>query len=231
MWPDQTPSAESVVEMTPQTDRSPILIEHLAPPNADRSTGLILHWRNYLLFALEERRNWRDTDNAQIARLIGIGGHLEPGESWAQAVQREALEEAGLRVTLVEPQRTLLLRDDSPPQDITGRLVCPPPCPLFIWSAIFRFGRPPHERAPHFLNPVFLAHADADDEPHPGMEVPGILALTQKQLIQATAHPPTLQALLDDGAHLWSAQPISLNTLIEPSGSARWYVTYLHALI
>lgn len=216
--------------MSNPTDSSPISIEDLAPPGADRSTGLILNWRGYLLFALEERRNWRDAGPTQIARLIGIGGHLEPGESWAQAVQREAREEAGLRVTLIEPQRTLLLGDGGLMRDITARLNCPSPRPLFIWSAIFRFGRPPHERTPHFLNPVFLAQAAEDDEPHPGMEVPGILALTQSQLIRAVERPPTLQTLLDDGARFWSAQSIPLDTLIEPSGSAWWYTIYLRAL-
>lgn len=216
--------------MSNPTDSPTISIEDLASPNADRSTGLILHWRDHLLFALEERHNWRDAGSTEIARLIGIGGHLEPGESWAQAVQREALEEAGLRVTLIEPQRTLLLGDGGLMRDITAQLDCPSPRPLFIWSAMFRFGRPPHERAPHFLNPVFLARVADADEPHPGMEVPGILALTQSQLIRAVEHPPTLQALLDDGARLWSAQSIPLDTLIEPSGSAWWYTAYLRGL-
>ncbi|MBN1933527.1 MAG: NUDIX domain-containing protein, partial [Anaerolineae bacterium] len=121
-----------------------IKIEQLAPSDADHSTGLILCWRDHLLFALEDRRNWRDRGEAQVAKLIGIGGHLEADETWAQAVRREAMEEAGLEVTLIDPGKTLFFDGEGPARDITAELSEPPPRPLFIWSAVFRFGRPPH---------------------------------------------------------------------------------------
>lgn len=202
-------------------------IQDLGPSDADHSTGLILRWRDRLLFALEDRRNWRNQGDEQIARLIGIGGHLEPGETWAQAVRREALEEAGLEVTLIEPERTLLLGGEGPAQDITAELSEPPPRPLFIWSAIFHFGRPPRERAPHFLNPVFLAVAPAEVEPNPGAEVPGILGLNEAQLKRASERSTTLGDLLADGALFWSAQAVLPETRIEPAGSAQWYGVYL----
>lgn len=205
-------------------------IEQLGPPDADHSTGLILQWRQYLLFALEDRKNWRDRGDDQVARLIGIGGHVEAGETWAQAVVREAQEEAGLSVTLLEPGRTLLFRGhdagrDMAAQDITAELDCSPPRPLFIWSAVFRFGRPPHEKSPHFINPVFLAAAPDDAEPNPG-EVPGILALSEGQLRQAMNCPMTIADLLADGARFWSAQAVPLGTWLEPSGSAQWYQAF-----
>jgi 8-oxo-dGTP pyrophosphatase MutT (NUDIX family) len=202
-------------------------IAQLGPPDADHSTGLVLRWRSYLLFALEERRNWRDRGQAQVARLIGIGGHVEAGETWAQAVCREAREEAGLDITLIAPDRTLLFGENGVVQDITADLDCPPPRPLFIWSTPFRFGRPPGEVMPHFINPVFLATASDDLEPDPGMEVPGILALTEAQVHLAAQKLLTIGDLLADGARFWSAQDISPDTFIEPSGSAQWYVAFL----
>jgi 8-oxo-dGTP pyrophosphatase MutT (NUDIX family) len=202
-------------------------IAQLGPADADHSTGLVLRWRDRLLFALEDRRNWRDRGESQIARLIGIGGHVEAGETWAQAVRREAHEEARLDVTLLAPDRTLLFGIDGIARDITAELECSPPRPLFIWSTIFRFGRPPNEKRRHFVNPVFLATASANREPDPGMEVPGILAITDLQLRDAAQEPVTIGDLLADGAELWAAETILPQLLIEPSGSAQWYVTFL----
>ncbi len=205
-------------------------IQDLGPSNADHSTGLILRWRDRLLFALEDRRNWRDRGDEQIAKLIGIGGHVEVGETWTQAVRREAQEEAGLEVTLIEPERTLFFDSEGPARDISAQLDCPPPRPLFIWSAVFRFGRPPREKSPHFVNPVFLAAAPDDVEPDPGMEVPGILGLSKAQLERASKCPTTLGDLLADGALFWSAQAVTPETWIEPAGSAWWYGVYLRSI-
>ena len=199
-------------------------IEQLGPPNADHSTGLILRWRGKLLFALEPRRNWRDHDGTPLARFVGIGGHLETDETWVQAVRREALEEAGLEVTLLASQTTALLRDDGTIVDLSTSLDWPdPPRPLFIWSAHYRFGRPPHEQVRHFVNPVFLAAAPDEVEPRPAAEVEAILAISEGQLCRTAECPTPLGDLLDGGAMIWAATPLPRSTLLAPGGSAQWY--------
>jgi len=203
-------------------------IEQLGPPDADHSTGLILHWRDRLLFAVEPREQWREDTDRQLARFVGIGGHLEAGETWAEAVRREAAEEAGLDVTLLSSEVTYLLRDDGMVQDISTTLDWPdPPRPSFIWSAVFRFGRPPHEHVRHFVNAVFLATVPDDAEPCPIAEMPAIVALSEAQLHRAAVHPISLGDLLADGARIWESVSIPHSTLMAPAGSAQWYAVLL----
>ena len=203
-------------------------IEQLGPPDADHSTGLVLHWRGRLLFAVEPRSHWRDEGDTQLAQFVGIGGHLEPGETWARAVRREALEESGLAVTLLSPERTYLLRDDCPVEDVTAALDWPdPPRPCFIWSAVHRFGRPPNERMRHFVNAVFLAAVPDDVEARPAAEMPAIVALTEAQLHRTSTSPIPLADLLAEGAIVWESEPIPHSLLLTPGGSAQWYVALL----
>jgi ADP-ribose pyrophosphatase YjhB (NUDIX family) len=197
-------------------------IEELGPPGADHSTGLILHWRDRLLFALLPVSQWRDSPAGKVAHVAGIGGHLEAGESWAHAVRREAREEADVDITLRSPAETWLLRDDGTVQDITPSLEWPaPPRPLFIWSA--RFGMPPDGGERHFVNAVFDATLAGDVEPHPAAEMPAILALTHAQLHEMAERPTLLERLLSEGAVLWERLPVPRTMLIAPWGTAWWY--------
>jgi 8-oxo-dGTP pyrophosphatase MutT (NUDIX family) len=206
-------------------------IEQLGPSCADHSTGLILHWRDRLLFAIVPIHQWQDVPDGRVARFVGIGGHLEPGETWTEAVRREALEEADLRVSLRFPRRTYLLRDDDKIQDISETLEWwPPPPPLFIWSAQFRFGHPPNERARHFVNAVFLGKVPDDARPNPAAEMPAILAVSEAQLRQTAGRPVTLDDLLAGGATLWESETIPRSVWLSPGGSAQWYATLLDHL-
>ena len=206
-------------------------IEQLGPSDADHSTGLILRWRDRLLFAVEPIHHWLDRPDGPLARFVGVGGHLEPGETWIEAVRREALEEADLHVSLRQPERTYLLREGVAAQDISATLEWPdPPAPLYIWSARFRFGSPPHERERHFVNAVFLAHVPDDAQPRPSAEMPAILAMSEAQLRQAAAHPTPLADLLAGGATIWESEAIPRSTRLTPGGSAQWYAALLDHL-
>ncbi|MGQ9586681.1 MAG: NUDIX hydrolase [Anaerolineae bacterium] len=59
------------------------------PSGADLTSGLVIQQGGCFLFALEPSEHWAGGSPPHI-RFVGIGGHREPGETWAQAVQREA---------------------------------------------------------------------------------------------------------------------------------------------
>ncbi len=69
-------------------------LEELGGPAAERSTGLILTWRDRLVFGLDLHalpigaRGRRDA-----CAFVGIGGHLEANEQWHQAVKRRRTSE------------------------------------------------------------------------------------------------------------------------------------------
>jgi len=206
-------------------------IEQLGPPDADHSTGLILHWRGQLLFALEPTHYWKEDAEGKLARFVGIGGHLEPGETWGEAVRREALEEADIRASLCWPEKTYLLQDGGVVQDVTSVLEWPdPPRPCFVWSAQFRFGRPPNEHLRHFVNAVFEATVPDDVQPRPAAEMQAILALSEAQLRQAANQPLRLDELLRGGARLWEVETIPRSARLHPAGSALWYLKLLEHL-
>lgn len=214
-------------------ERCTIKIEDLAPDTVDHSTGLILRWRGQLLFAVEPAHRWRETTDQSSAivplvRFVGIGGHVEAGESWRQAVLREAREEAGLEVSLVAPAATYLLDDDDTVIDVSAKLDWPDsPRPCFIWRAAQGLERPSREHAAGLLTAAFAAVAPDDVKPHPLAEVPAILAVSETQLRRAAEQPVCLRDLLADGARIWESAPIPRSTLLVPAGSAHGYAVLL----
>jgi 8-oxo-dGTP pyrophosphatase MutT (NUDIX family) len=205
-------------------------IEQLGPPGADHSTGLILRWQNRLLFAVLPAHLWQNTQRGTLAHFVGIGGHLEAGERWDEAVRREAREEAGVEIDLLSPAETWLLRDDGTVRDITAELAWPgagAPRPLLIWSATLRVGDPAYAQPRHYVNAVFEAALGEDQAPYSAAEMQAILAITEAQLHQAACQPVPLGTLLSGGARIWTSAPIPHTTLMAPRGTAEWYDRWL----
>ncbi len=170
----------------------------------------------------------RPSISVPLVRFVGIGGHVEPGESWGEAVLREAREEAGLEVSLIAPEATYLLDDDGTVSDISAELDWPDhPSPYFIWSATYGSGPPSQERARHLVTAAFLATVPDDVEPRPLAEMPALLAVGEMHLCRPASEPIPLRDLLADGAHIWESTAVPRSALLIPGGSAQWYAALL----
>ncbi len=198
----------------------------LGGPDAELSTGLILTWRDKLVFGLDLRAiPLGAKGQAGIVAFTGIGGHLDPGEGWTQAVVREALEEACVPVALGDSAVTYLCREDAAPQPIAYRWA-EPYRPLLVWVATFNLRRGPNrERRPvTMINAVFRAAALG--RPTPSAEISGLLLLDAETLALTYAAPRPLGDLLARGAQLIGPE-LATETLLAPGGSAYFYAQWL----
>ncbi|GAB4569500.1 MAG: hypothetical protein Kow0047_22760 [Anaerolineae bacterium] len=197
----------------------------MVEPGGHLTSGLILTYQNLFLFGIEPRDQWRRQDGRWRVHYIGIGGHRDPGETWMETVSREAMEEAGCAVRLLDGVSPCWCERDGTlrPLSLTWD---EPIRPLFLWED--RFDLPRHgRRQVHFVGLAF--RAEALSEPRPGAEIPAIIGLSAAQTAETLAGGLSLGELLDQGAALWEAVSVPRNAILSPAGTARFFAAYLRA--
>lgn len=193
---------------------------------AELSTGLILTWRDRLVFALIPHAIPLGAQGQEdVAAFSGIGGHLEPGEQWTAAVVREAKEETGCDVSLGDSAVTYLCRQGHRPTPIAYRWK-ESHRPLLVWVTELNLRRGPDgERRPVTLvNAVFRAAALG--QPAPCAEIRTLILLDQDLLVRAYAGPQPLRDLLALGAEI-IGEPVPPESLVAPGGTAYFYAQWL----
>jgi hypothetical protein len=198
----------------------------LGGPDAELSTGLVLAWQDRLIFGLDLNAvplGARGT--AGVLAFVGIGGHLDPGEGWGQAVMREALEEACCQIELTDSPLTYWCSQNAEPRRVVYRWT-EPYRPLLVWTATFHLRRGPlRQRRPvNMVTAVF--RADAQCQPQPSAEISALLVMDEATLLHAFATPRPLGELLDCGAQLIGESP-GCDTLLAPGGTAYFHAQWL----
>ena len=212
---------------TPELVRGGALeLTDLGGPDAELSTGLILTWHNKLVFGLDPDAIPLGARGHPHARaFVGIGGHLEPGETWSQAVMREAQEEASCPISLGDSPITYWCRPAAAPRTIAYRWA--EACrPLLVWTAVFKLRRgPERKRVPvTIVSTVFRAAALG--RPAPNSEITALLLIDQETLLHTYMAPRPVSELLAHGAQIIGAPPAP-HTLLAPGGSAYFYAQWL----
>ncbi len=142
------------------------------------------------------------THDRTLVALTGVGGWLEPGESLAEAVQRESLEETGQEIRLFDLHRTLIVRS---PESIEPVCLIGQIGPVAIVHS--RIGTPPFSPwSEEFESVVSVSVYAGQLEGPPRIvapeEHPFFLWLYPEQLIDLSDAELPLTYLLDDGALL-----------------------------
>lgn len=154
--------------------------------------------------------------------FMGIGGHREVGESWADCARREVREEVGAGVELRDSPRSWHLSPDGALEPVR---MADRPRPLALYEMV-----PPPE-APDTGNYRLVIFRSSLVTPPGGLrlspdEVAAVLALTAAQLVRCLELPQPLGSLLDSGGALL-AESTSLDraTALVPIGTARALAT------
>lgn len=204
----------------------PLDLAALGGSDAELSTGLILAWQDRLIFGLDPNAAPLGArGNADVLAFVGIGGHLDPGENWGQAVVREALEEASCQIELADSPITYWCSQDADPRPIAYHWT-EPFRPLLVWTATFHLRRgPQRQRRPvNMVTAVF--RADAQCQPTPNAEISALLVMDEAILLHAFTAPRPLRELLDTGAQLIGESP-GCDTLLAPGGTAFFHAQWL----
>jgi 8-oxo-dGTP pyrophosphatase MutT (NUDIX family) len=177
----------------------------LIPGGLFVGTSLILRRGDRFLYGI---RPLKQSGGEQILELTGIGGGLEiEDESYTAGVRREALEETGSDVAIVDCPQTWIVRgrDQVELSALSGN---ERPAAL-----VYRHHRTPPRQPWHAQNQgsawliVFLG--DLLSRPLPTMELPWLIWLPVGQIIQTAQRDIPLRDLLANGAELisGSSQP------------------------
>ncbi|GEM_PF-1988790 len=201
-------------------------LTELGGPGAELSTGLVLTWEDRLVFGLDpDAHPLGAQGQAAVLAFVGIGGHLNPGESWSQAVTREALEEAGCPIALDDSPVTYWCRPTAVPRPIT--YCWDEACrPLLVWTASFKLRRGPEQRRVPVMIVSAVFRAAALRRPAPGAEIAALVTMDTATLLCTYAAPQTVGELLARGAQI-IGRPPAPETLLAPGGSAYFYAQWL----
>lgn len=173
------------------------------PPGIFVGTSLIL-WRNgRFLYGI---RRPKVEGSRSILELTGIGGGLEPEDgSLSAGALREVGEEIGFPVRLLPSQQTLIVRG---PGVVERVALDGEERPVAV---VFRRYRTPPHLPWHERNQgeaclvVFLA--ELQGEPQPVGELPALIWLSSRQVIEAARRDVPLSELLRSGAALVEREP------------------------
>ncbi len=205
---------------------SDLRIDDLGDPGAERSTGLILAWRQRLVFAIDSGAEPLGKRGHEPAlAFVGIGGHLERGEGWEQAVAREALEEANCPIAIGDSPVTYLCRPEERPCPLAHRWR-EPHRPLLVWIANFSLHRGPRRELTPVTMVTSVFRAAALGRPEPGSEIDALLLLDQETLLATYRAPQPLSALLARGAEIIGRAPAA-DAYLAPGGTAYFLAQWL----
>ncbi len=186
-------------------------LREIIPDNIFVGTSLILRQKGLFLYGM---RPEKEEGGKSIIELTGIGGGVEEeDESYSAGVQREAQEETGSRLEIIDCKQTLLVRglNDVEWLNLEGE-----ERPAAI---VFRNYRTPPHNPWHEQNVgeacLIVYFGELLDNPKPMMELPWLIWLNASQVLETAQRDVQLDELMAGGAVLFSGDQ-------EPPRTTNW---------
>lgn len=175
------------------------------------SSCLLLH-DGQLVLEVRKRHKWEhDEQGHLIIGVGGIGGTLEEGESPLVGLQREAVEEIGAPVEIVDARHTVVEDTEGDRAEEPGARVDGRP-PAMIWTIT----DPPYAVGCHVA--VYLARTTA--EPRPG-DLPAILRVPIDWTHNASLAGVSVRQAIDEGVQVCAQEALPDDALLRPAGTWR----------
>jgi len=194
-------------------------------PQGRVSTGLLLWDGDRLVFTLAQPDYWRVVGEQTEIDLIGIGGRLEQGETPAEAVSREAQEEAGSGICILDCPRTLVSWENGVTAHV--KMEDDGPRPVLIWQRTI----PTRHDGKVIERPYAVAVFEAvvRDTPHPTGENPGLAWLLPNLFLRLLDKPIFVHEMLTQGAE-YRGETLPERSLLGLSGSALYVARFWDVL-
>lgn len=192
------------------------LEKFLRDPKADIGTGILVSRGFGFCFVLKHPHRWsKNEKGVPILPFGGIGGKLEKNELPSECVHREAIEEVGSDVEIIEIGKKAILIDQKTIQKIfLSTFLKEEPLPIII----FRTPRAEVGRKP-FTNVLIYLARFISKEIRP-IDDPALIELNSDLLIKMLDNPMTVEEFQKVGGKITSRIDLPKNGILKPIGTA-----------
>ena len=170
-----------------------------------RGASIVAALGGRFLWAISSRDHWKKRKGRLYVCYEGIGGGVNPRESFEDAARRECVEETGCEAELISAKTTYVLDDV---RGVFAESGSQEPSPLMVWRKKLVGGK-------RLLACTYLAHVKGS--PRPMAEVPALLCTPSWEVLRRAT--PTIQEILDNGAVLVETQRVSRKAVVRPWGT------------
>ncbi len=169
------------------------------------------------LFVLSKEKYWTPFKDGTKINYSCVGGKLEEGESFQEALLREAREEIDSDLRLLPNRKTFYVDSDNNVSevDITDEFK---PRIIFEQKVLGKPGDPSANGFWYLLVPVF--YSEALTNPRPSSEIPALIMLNG-DMYKSTLKTNRLSTIMSQGGILIKQREIPDETYIEPLFTAK----------
>lgn len=192
------------------------LEKFLVNPRADVGTGVLVSRGFGFCFVLKQPHRWgKDEKGTPVLPFGGIGGKLEENELPSACVRREAIEEVGSDLEIIEIGKKAILMDQKVIQKISlSTSLEEEPLPIII----FRSPRAEVGRKP-FTNVLIYLAKFISKEIQP-IDDPALIELNSDLLIKMVKNPITVEEFQKAGGRITSRIDLPKKGFLKPIGTA-----------